>query len=60
MTHAVENQNALPCMNRQTQLRRVRFRACCRSAILLEGLRPTACRGMFDAMFEGFTKFWIE
>src|SRR5215216_7015234 len=29
----------------------------CRSAILVEGLRPTACRGMFDAMFEGFTSF---
>ena len=29
----------------------------CRSAILVEGLRPAACRGMFDAMFEGFTTF---
>src|SRR5207237_2758020 len=26
----------------------------CRSAILVERLRPTACRGMFDGMFEGF------
>src|SRR5258705_11914585 len=31
----------------------------CRSAILVEGLRPTECRGMFDAMFEGFTTLWI-
>jgi hypothetical protein len=31
----------------------------CRSAILVEGLRPTACRGMFDGMVEGFTPFWI-
>jgi hypothetical protein len=29
----------------------------CRSAILVEGLRPTACRGMVDGMFEGFTTF---
>ena len=29
----------------------------CRSAILVEGLRPTACRGMLNAMFEGFTTF---
>jgi hypothetical protein len=29
------------------------------SAILVEGLRPVACRGMFDAMFEGFTTIWI-
>ncbi|MEH2608254.1 hypothetical protein V1293_000543 [Bradyrhizobium sp. AZCC 1693] len=29
----------------------------CRSAILVEGLRPTVCRGMLDTMFEGFTTF---
>ena len=29
----------------------------CRSAILVEGLQPTACRGMFGGMFEGFTTF---
>jgi hypothetical protein len=29
------------------------------SAILVEGLRPAACRGMFDGMFEGFTTNWI-
>jgi hypothetical protein len=29
----------------------------CRSAILVEGLQSTSCRGMVDAMFEGFTTF---
>ena len=32
-------------------------RMCGRSAIPVEGLRPAACRGMFDGMFEGFTTF---
>jgi hypothetical protein len=29
----------------------------CRSAILVEGLQSTSCRGMVDAIFEGFTTF---
>ena len=59
MPHAVEilNQKALPCMNDRTQLRVFDLAHGCRSAILVEGLRPTARHGMFDAMFEGFTTF---
>src|SRR5258705_6733438 len=54
MPHAVEilNQKALPCMNDHTQLGVFDLDHGCRSAILAEGLRPAACRGMLDAMFE--------
>jgi hypothetical protein len=59
MSHAVAilNQKALPCMNDRTQLRVFDLAHGCRSAILVEGLRLAAGRGMFDAMFEGFTTF---
>jgi hypothetical protein len=59
MPHTVEilNQKALPCMNDRTQLCVLDLGHGCRSAILVEGLRPPACRGMFDEMFEGFTTF---
>jgi hypothetical protein len=59
MPHAVEilNQKISPCMNDRTQLGVFDLDHGCRSAIRVEGLRPTACRGMVDAMFEGFTTF---
>jgi hypothetical protein len=59
MPHAAEilNRKALPCMRDRTQHRSLRFDHDCRSAILVEGLRPAACHGMLDAMFEGFTTF---
>ena len=44
-------------MNDRTQLRSFVLDHGCRSAILVEGLQPTACRGMFDGMFDGFTTF---
>jgi hypothetical protein len=44
-------------MNDRTQLCVFDLDHGCRSAILVEGLRPTARRGMFDGMFEGFTTF---
>jgi hypothetical protein len=39
-------------MNDRTQLGVFDLDHGCRSAILVEGLRPAACRGMFGGMFE--------
>jgi hypothetical protein len=48
-----------PCVRRddRTQLCVFDLDHRCRSAILVEGLQSTSCRGMVDAMFEGFTTF---
>jgi hypothetical protein len=44
-------------MNDRTQLCVFDREHGCRSAILVEGLQSTSCRGMLGAMFEGFTTF---